>query len=76
MMSWVHGNLYLVLLYTAIPCDWHKNLVVLQTVQVCSYAVLHSLDISKQKEHITGLNDLRSRQETCLITIKVCRRSS
>jgi len=70
--SWLRAtaNTYLILLYTAIPCDGHKDLVVLQTVMVCSYAVLHILDVSKQKEHITGLNDLHSRQETCLCRVK------
>ena len=70
-----HSNMYLVLLFTAIPCDGHKNLVLLQAVLVCSYAVLHILDVSKQKEYITGLNDLRSRQETCLTILKLYRRS-
>jgi len=68
--------MYLILLYTAIPGDRHKNLVLLQTVLVCSYAVLHILDTPKQKEHIAGLNDLCSRQETCLMIIKIYRRSS
>ena len=52
--------MYLIFLYTAIPGDGHQDLMFLQTVLVCSYDVLHIFDISKQKEHITGLNDLRS----------------
>lgn len=64
------GKTHLILLYTAIPSDSHKNLVVLQTVLVCSYALFHILGISKQKEHITGLSDLCSRQEACLCRVK------